>query len=301
MDFYMTTTFRVNKIYRYTLFSFVVLLGLEIGLRYYAYDDFPIFYVDRDIGYIPKANQAGAYNGKYMWYFNSHHMRNQPFVSDPEHGVLLLGDSIVYGAGINFLPEERLGDQLQQAGGGKYQVWSMGAGSWGFLNELTYLNNHPDVVSGVKYIVWVVNSGDWSEKSVWKTDLIHPRTRPVLLCWYLGLKYIQRFVPNWPEPKSYQTALRSLPVEQHLRLISPSIRSKIVFVAYPDKTELTKKIDNNETLQVWSKLKSSRYPMLDVANHPAWKETLYYDGIHPSAKGNEVLGHIINDFLNYQL
>jgi lysophospholipase L1-like esterase len=74
-----------------------------------------------------------------------------------------------------------------------------------------------------------------------------------------------------------------------------------VFVAYPDKTELTKKIDNNETLQVWSKLKSSRYPMLDVANHPAWKETLYYDGIHPSAKGNEVLGHIINDFLNYQL
>ena len=110
-------------------------MSVECVLRYRGYGDFPIYNVDSQIGYVPAPSQAGLFAGTFPWYFNEHSMRNQPFVSDADHGVLLLGDSIVFGGGIDFMPEERLGACLQAAAGGSYRGLSAAAGSLYYDND----------------------------------------------------------------------------------------------------------------------------------------------------------------------
>jgi hypothetical protein len=50
--------------------------GSEIVLRIAGFSSFPIYDVDKDLKYIPSANQAGAFLDRHRWAFNDRHMGN---------------------------------------------------------------------------------------------------------------------------------------------------------------------------------------------------------------------------------
>jgi len=82
----------------------------ELALRQCGYDQFPLYDVSADIGYLPKPNQAGNFADRYTWSLNERSMLNEPWFPDRDHGVLLLGNSLVWGE-VRMLPKDKLGAQ----------------------------------------------------------------------------------------------------------------------------------------------------------------------------------------------
>ena len=225
-------------------------------------------------------------------------MRNQPFVPDDTAGILLLGDSIVFGGGIDYRPEERLGSCLAKlVPDGR--VWSASAGSWAFLNELSYLRTHRDVVSGVKRIVWVLNSGDLGARSSWKSEFSHPTRKPIWLALFLAMK--------WADARGlFPSVVGSVPADavssearQALLELPNEIREKCIFVLYPNRDE-AKKMRRGQVPELYSEiqsiLKETRVPCVPLPGDWAGDPD-YRDNIHPSPSGNVRLAYQLERIL----
>ena len=275
----------------------ILFLILEIGIRAFGFLDFPLYYADNVIGYIPLPTQSGAFLKKNKWSFNSLSMQNDEEFSSALHSdIILIGDSLVAG-GNPYLKEDRLGAQLSRAL--NKQVWSISAGSWGLRNELTYLRIHPEIVEKVDSIIFITNSEDFDEASSWACEYTHPRTYPILGILYLYKKYISRFgcdgaiTPNnlLVEKGDWKKDLKDQFSTDEYKKI------KIIFYLFPTKSEFENK--NLENLENNGRdiLRQTIRPVTiyTLGRDYRWNKKLYKDSIHPTVEGIRILTGIIKD------
>jgi hypothetical protein len=290
---------------RLTLAGAALIGAAELTLRYLRYDEFPIYDTDAKIGYIPKPNQAGCFLGRYCWTLNERSMLNEPWVPDREHGILVIGDSLVWGE-VRMAPRDKLGACLQSVTGGRYRIWSVGAGSWANLNEVEYLNRHEDVVRNIHGLVWIANSGDFDTRSLWSSDFTHPRRRPVFLLGYLigkvtvlrvnrlssGLVGRQGGETESDAEVSAETARE---LRAWLKRAPRDLIRNSLFVWYPDAAEFRARNPATSHLvsEVRSIVEAGGLRFFDLGGEPSWRSGYYRDVIHPSPEGNRVLASII--------
>jgi hypothetical protein len=249
----------------------------EVGLRLSGMADVPLYRPDPHYGYIPVANQSGAWCNRMRWTYNGLSMG----VAEPFRpgGVLLIGDSIVNG-GNRADQSQRVGPQLETMIG--QDVWPVSAKSWALLNELAWMRRNPQVVRDVGRIVIVLNPEDFEEPSVWTSDPNRPDHAPVSQAFFL----LDRFV---------LTPLRGEPVKPK------SGRDwRAEFAAFRRAT-------NKPVLVV---LYSGRGPdtieraapdlgpdVLIVKQDPRWKGVTFADDLHIEPSGNALLARLIAERL----
>jgi hypothetical protein len=166
---------------------FVLLVLVEVGLRWAGVINFPVYSTDDQIGYIPAPQQSGVFMRKNHWLVNAQSMGTSAWAPNGDKDVLLLGDSLVWGGNPLDQPQ-KLGPQLEGMLPG-WRVWPASAGSWAVLNEITYLTRHPEVVAEADQIVWILNTGDFINRTQWSSELTHPRSIPVSALAYVSEKY----------------------------------------------------------------------------------------------------------------
>ena len=271
----------------------LVIVLLEFGLRQLGLVDFPLYDADAEIGYIPKANQRGSFMNRNDWQVNELHMGNGPFKPSPQGNILLVGDSIVWG-GNPYAAHERLGPQLQALV--PQAVWTVAAGSWALQNELTYLNQHPEVVQAVQQLVVVSNNGDFSRPSSWTCEVTHPRQAPALALGYLARKYALKEACPASPPVGYQVAAQDV-WEMLRRFTSAHPRLPVTVFLYPDKAECERpglRVQQLDSLAP-KLLAHGVGKVYSVASSSAWADCqrLYKDGIHPTPPAMQSLAGII--------
>lgn len=287
-------------------FAGILLIGAaELTLRYLRYDEFPVYDVDAKIGYLPKPNQAGCFMGRYCWALNENSMLNEPWVPDREHGILVIGDSLVWGE-VRMAPGDKLGACLQSLVGGRYRIWSVGAGGWSNLNEVEYLNRNTDVTRNIHGLVWIANAGDFSYRSLWASDYTHPRQRPPFLLGYLAGKMaiprLKHFLPasfQIQEQEEGSDAEVSAEAAQELRGWLKSAPRDLLqhslFVWYPGAAEL--KARSPATSHLLSAVRTivevGGLKFFDLRGEARWRSDCYRDPIHPSAEGDRVLAAVL--------
>ena len=286
-----------------------VLIGTaEVTLRYLRYDEFPVYDTDTKIGYIPKPDEAGLFAGRYLWTLNERSMLNEPWVPNRDHGILVIGDSLVWGE-VKMEPRDKLGACLQAAVGGRYRIWSVGAGSWANLNEIEYLSRNDEVVRQIHGLVWVANSGDFDSRSEWSSELTHPRQRPVFLLGYLVRKAMAPRLqgllsrlsgdPNGPATNPEVSAESARGLRLWLEQAPRDLIRHSLFVWYPDAAEFRARDPGTSHLlaEVRSIVEAEGLRFLDLRGESRWRSEYYRDAIHPNAEGNRMLATILRDWL----
>lgn len=256
----------------------------EVAARCLGVDDFPVYDADPALGYVPAANQNGAFLNRNRWAFNDRHMGTARPFAPGKSDILLVGDSIVYGGNMVDQPD-KLGPSLEQATGCK--VWPLAAGSWALLNELAAIRQQPDVTR-LGTIIFVLNSGDFGKASVWRNPYSHPRNRPRLSSVFAVHK---KFFPVRENVKSAPSKMAAAQWRRELSKLSSTYTGKMVFVRFPNREELAAQADRFPAEVIEPAKGASINPMDDGR----WGPELYRDDIHPSAEGNRVLAGIIAD------
>ncbi|CAD5369168.1 conserved hypothetical protein [Rubrivivax sp. A210] len=264
----------------------------ELGVRVAGMVDLPIYHADASIGYIPAAGQRGSFLNKNDWIINSRHMGAEEFVLDPVANLLLVGDSIVWG-GNPYARAERLGPQLERRIKGK--VWPISAGSWSLQNELTYLQQNPDVVDKVDTIAFVLNNGDLAPASSWSCTRSHPLTRPVVALWYLADKHVlQR--PCEGTPPELKVESQDVAAMLAAFMAANTTKRVIVFL-YPDKQEAADETLLHSQLEAMESVLRAAgvQEVVSVGRDARWRgqPQAYKDAIHPSPHGMGVLAAIM--------
>lgn len=244
---------------------------IEIILWKSGFGDFPLYDTDPAFGYIPKPLDGGNFRGRYSWTINEYSMRNEPFDGRSSKDILLIGDSIVFGGGIDYTPSQRLGACLQRELPSE-RVWSIGAGSWALLNEHSYLQRTGPVVELTEKIYWLVNWKDFGDRSVWASDLVHPRQKPLLLSYYLLMKWSNSkgWLAGAAPPARPYLSEAARDVVQHL---ASDFKGKVVLIWFPTKAELAK---SEEVAAV--EIKSKILSLADEKGIPVWDLLLILSG-----------------------
>ena len=273
----------------------VVLLA-EMALRLSGVTDFPVYDTDEHIGYIPAPQQKGQFLNRNAWQVNERSMGSPPWQPYGQRDVLLLGDSVVWGGNPLNHPD-KLGPLLQ-ARLPQWRVWSASAGSWSVLNEIAYLDRYADVQQEADVLVWVLNTGDLvAQRSVWRSDDTHPRSKPHSALAYVVQKYLlARWMPNQQPATSNQHDLLSAEVVQALqqRLAQLSKDKRVLMVLYPNQAEL--QAPTPHYLAFRDALRTAMdgcCSLLELRDVPQWQAGLYRDDIHPTAEGNRVLAEAV--------
>jgi len=283
-----------------------VLLGTEAVVRFMGVVDVPVYLVDEGIGYLPQANQSGAFLRKNRWVFND---RSMPIASawspGDGHGinVLVIGNSIVMG-GNPYDQKDKLGPLMQESLGSGFRVWPIGAGGWTNVNESVYLERNPDVVGAAQVFVWDYMAGGLSQLSPWNGDYVFPHARPLWATWYVFRRYVlPRFVTlnmNELPPVGDVSTQNAQRFEACLAALTSHTGSGrgIIFL-YPKKKELLLARRGEEWLPERKLVESlaAKYgiKIVDLARHPAWQESSYREDVHPNIDGNVALAKILSN------
>jgi hypothetical protein len=255
--------------------------------------DFPIYEVNDRIGYIPAPSQSGSFLNKNEWYLNSLSMASVEEFAPSENidDVLVIGDSIVWG-GNGYRWEDRLVEQMKTMTAA--QVWSVSAGSWAIVNELNYLEDHPEVVKRVDRLVFVVNEGDFGTPSSWRSPYTHPREKPISAFFYLLNKYVLK--PDIaPTPESLLVAAEG-PIEKLQNFLSVC-ECSVDFWVYPTRAEVNGKKTELSTGDMVAALQrvlpdNRIHKVIDLEG---WSDAIYKDSIHPLPEGFRILAVAISE------
>jgi len=256
----------------------VALVGAaEVGLRLTGVADVPLYRPDPHYGYIPVANQSGAWRERMRWTYNGLSMG----VAEPFRpgGVLLIGDSIVNG-GNQADQAQRLGPQLETMIG--RDVWPVSAKSWALLNELAWIKQNPQVVRDVDRIVIVLNPEDFVEPSVWTPDPNRPKHKPVLQSFFLFDRLVLAPLRGAPAPPKTGRDWKS-----EFAAFRRATNKPVLVVLYsgrgPDRIE---------------RAAADLGPdVLIVKQDPRWKGERFADYLHIEPGGNALLARLIAERL----
>lgn len=275
----------------------LLMMAAESGFRLIGLADFPIYVADDQIGYIPAPNQSGAFLNKNRWYFNEKSMgSDKPFLPSTRTDVLLIGDSIVLGGNTMDQPA-KLGALLSGLSGKEH--WPISAGSWALLNEIRYLQRHPEVLEQVDELAFVVNSADFAQASSWTCEVTHPREHPRFVTPYLLNKYLIKREPCGTTPQVLQVPHAAWQVELQQVMKSPAVRGKpVIFWLYPTQAEskdvrlLSMQLERH-AVEILGVMSGTAVEVLSLARHPNWRAVRYTDAIHPTAEGTRIMAEIM--------
>lgn len=252
---------------------------LEVDLRRTGALDRPLFRGDAAIGYLPLPSQAGSFRNRHPWIFNARSMQtSRPFAPDEQaRDILLIGDSIVFG---NYVDGHTAGPELARISGAR--VWPVAAPSWGLANQLTYLEENPDVANAVDDIVFVLNSEDFGPASQWADRYVYPRERPwshaaFALGWHFS---IDRGSPIHVMDRG--------PLGQRLASLRSRTKARLTFALYPSLAEFAA---DRPCFALPEGL--AAIPSICLGRNPAWSTGLYRDELHPRVEANAVMARAI--------
>lgn len=259
--------------------------------------DFPIYEVNDRIGYIPAPSQSGSFLNKSEWHLNSLSMASQEEFAPSEDidDVLVIGDSIVWG-GNGYLWEDRLAEQMKTMTAA--QIWSVSAGSWAIVNELNYLEDHPEVVQGVDRLVFIVNEGDFGAPSSWRSPYTHPREKPISAFFYLLNKYVLK--PDTASTPASLFVVAEDPIEK-LQSFLTSCECSVDFWVYPTRAEVNAEATKLSTRDMTTALRSvlPENRIHEVIGLDGWSDAIYKDSIHPTSEGFKTLAVAMSEWLNF--
>lgn len=259
--------------------------------------DFPLYLADDQIGYIPAPNQSGSFLNKNRWYFNDKSMGvGMPFTPNTRTDVLLIGDSIVLGGNAMDQPD-KLGAVLSEINGKVY--WPISAGSWALLNQIRYLQQHPEVLEQIDEFEFVVNSADFDQASSWACEVTHPREHPRLMLPYLLEKYLLKKNPCGVTPRFLQVSQADWRTELGKIMKSPAAFGKpVTFWLFPTQVESRDALMRSNKLErhaaeILQALHGTPVQVFSLARHANWDSVQYLDAIHPTADGTRVMAGIM--------
>jgi hypothetical protein len=286
------------------LFFTALLISSETYLRYAGFGSFQIYDIDNEIQYIPSVNQHGRFRNRYAWFFNNRHMGNISTWSPEIHpNLLLIGNSIVLG-GNTFNPEDKLGPLLENDLGGRYTVWSVAAGGWTNVNEMTYLDRNADVLHNADAVITEYMEGGLIVPAVWAGYYICPDHKPWILTGYIASRSVLfRLVhAGFLNIGSTPTGMSDeAPLQRFRELVATVAKEhKIVILIYPTLKNLRNKSAWLEVIApVEGLCRTTMAKCVDLAQEPAWSERAYTsDGIHPTVEGNKILASILVNAMN---
>jgi hypothetical protein len=261
-------------------FPIALLALIEFEIRRSGLGDRPLYRADAEIGYIPLPRQRGRFANQHDWAFNERSMHTaQRFdTSGDDRDILLIGDSLVFGG--HFI-ESTLGPALARASGAR--VWPIAAPSWGLANELTYLEDNPDVAAGVDHIVFVLNSEDFGPASHWVNNYMHPTRQPRSFALYwLGAKF-----RSGGDSGAIPVIDRG-PLEKRMVQLSGKTKARLHVFFYPSRGELAA---NKNCFDMPEFMRSYRGYCL--GEDPEWSQSFYLDEIHPRFEAGPLLGRAL--------
>jgi len=289
------------------------LLVLELTVRLVGAVDTPLYYIDKDIGYIAQPNQAGSFLHIYSWAFNNRSL-GIPTPWRPMAGktnILVIGNSIVVAGNRNKL-QDKLAPLMQQRLGSCYLVWPIAIGGWTNINETAYLERNHDVETSANFFVWEYMYGGLSQLSNWTGDDFFPRRKPLWATWYVFHRYVlSHFIshsrgilppvgpPDQASLARFDTAIETLSTAT--RKQTPGI-----LFFYPTRSQLLASRRGQEWLperhEIEKLAEKHGLEVIDVAQSPLWNEWLYRnDGTHPTSQGNAVLARILTNAMGKDL
>jgi hypothetical protein len=270
--------------------------------------DVPTYNVDKEIGYVVKPGQSGSFLRKNRWVFNDRSMGTEENRAPTKHAnILVIGNSIVMG-GNPYDQKDKVGPLIQQGMGSDYSVWPIAAGGWTNLNESVYLERNSDVTAAANFFVWEYMSDGLSGLRPWPGDYVCPREQPTWATWYVFRRYVVprlTSVPTSELPPVGDAGPDNLKhFEAEVTRLSKATLSNVtkraspgILFLYPTQEEYGAMKRGEEWLPERSELericRANGLKLIDVARNPDWNETLYRDGLHPTATGNAVLARIL--------
>ncbi len=280
----------------------LVLLGAEIYLHLAGFGSFPIYDLDTPAGYIPTANQKGAFLNENHWAINNRHMGNvTDWTPDMHPNVLLIGNSVLYG-GLPVDQPDKVAPLLEKALGGSIAVWSSAAGGWTNVNEMDFFEHNADIVANSDFVIIEFMAGGLSQATPWPGYYVFPDHKPLLLSFYNFEKYVARPFLKGEKPVNNMGALPSLgaidpaQLQRFKNFVSNAAKtSKVIIFFYPSKTNLTDgKIWDDAIEPIVALCKSLSLACVDFSKEKDWSPELYReDKVHPTIDGNKIIAKIL--------
>ena len=269
---------------------FVVIGASEFAVRITGVTDVPIFIPDSLIGYYPKPSQSGRVLRGNRWVFNDQSLGvAEPFRYTPD-GLLLVGDSVVYG-GAPLDQAMHIGPLLKQATG--RPVWPVAAGGWALDNELQMVLAHRDLLR-TPTIVWISNTGDFGAKNGWANPVQYPSHKPVSALFYALRRTVLKPRDVVDSPESPEATRRW---RMDLQNFLDTYHGRLIWVFYPKKDELSV---HQERFLLLRQMLQGRAKIIDLNGISSWGLQDYRDPIHPNAQGDRLLANVIANNLREQ-
>ena len=284
-----------------------LLVVVEVGVRASGVIDFPLYSIDGEMGYIPNANQNGSFLKENDWYFNNKSMPISKDFDDSIHpNILLIGNSIVMGGNV-YSQKDKLTPRIQGNLGDRPLIWPVATGGWTEVNEMAYLDRHPEIVAKADYFAWEYMAGGLSRATPWGGEYVFPTQKPLYATWYVLRRYLfpklfrsinASELPVTGEPEKSNVVRFNQAIHMLSHIISRP-HSGIIWL-YPTALQLDIARRGGEWLperqQIQEIADANGLRIVDITTKFQWNQGLYReDRVHPTIEGNYVLSSILSN------
>jgi hypothetical protein len=288
------------------------LLAVELLLRALGAIDLPLYVLDDAVRYQYRPAQTGVFLNRNHWAVNERSMpTSRAWRPGVVPDVLLIGNSIVAG-GNPYDQSEKLAPLMERAASTRLAVWPVATGGWSTVNELAYLETHPDVVASADFFVWSHVEGGLGGAAPWLGDRLFPHRPPRSALVFVFQRYAAPrlglagadglggeavYAPSAPDPAAYARHLERFERTVAALARASGRRTPGVLLLYPTLEQLSAARRGVEWLPERTDLERVAAAhgvwIVDLTRFPEWTDRLYKDGIHPTANGNAVLARIL--------
>ncbi|MBD2091468.1 SGNH/GDSL hydrolase family protein [Microcoleus sp. FACHB-1515] len=273
-------------------------VAIELLLRCFGLGNPLLYLADDQIGYLLAPNQTCRRFGKRIA-INAFSMRSPaicPTRPPDALRVLLLGDSIAFGSRHD--QADLISEQICRSLKGAIEVLNASASSWSPRNELAYLKRFGCFESQV--VVLLINTDDLfgspPNPGIVGRDRHYPSRKPLLAIAELIRRYRSPTVP--PIAESGDIVGVNLQAIAQIAALAAQANAAFILAMIPLRRELEGSRDYEmqarQRLQDLTVQRQISYiDLLDrfqTAPHPA---ALYYDSIHLSIAGNQLVSQVL--------
>lgn len=283
-------------------------LAIELTLRSRFGLGNPLIYMaDEQIGYLLAPNQTCRRWGKSIE-INAFSMRS-PAISPTRPPdtlrVLLLGDSIAFGSR-NLDQADLISEQIRQSiARGSIEVLNASARSWSPRNELAYLKRFGCFEAQI--VVLLINTDDLfgtaPNSQIVGRDRHYPDRKPRLAIAELLSRYRSQIVPSAPE--SGDLVAVNLEAIAQIATLAQQANAAFILAMTPLQRELSESRDYElkarQRLQAFTQQQQIFYiDFLDRFQTAPDPAALYYDSIHLTSAGNQLVSAILKQAIEAQ-